>query len=217
MVFNVNEIFYSLQGEGSRIGKPCVFVRLQGCNLRCNYCDTMYAVDMKFPFKVMTINEIIEQVHKYNCKFIEFTGGEPLIHNNINKLMDYFVDSGYEVAVETNGSIDISQYNKKIIKIMDIKCPSSGARDQNKYENIEHLQITDEVKFVISNLEDYEFSKYCIEHYNIVNYVNEIIFSPVQNGLDYKLLAEQILRDSLPVRMQLQLHKIIWGASAQGV
>jgi 7-carboxy-7-deazaguanine synthase len=217
MEFKINEIFYSLQGEGSRIGRPCVFVRLQGCNLRCSYCDTLYAVDMNKPYKIMSFEEIITEVEKYNCNFIEFTGGEPLIHKNIERLIDYFIDLKYEVAVETNGSIDISNFNTKLIKIIDIKCPSSGSSNHNNYDNISLLSTQDEVKFVISDYEDYQFAKDCIENYNIMNYVKEIIFSPIYGKMDYKTLANYILSDSLDIRMQVQLHKIIWGHNSVGV
>ncbi len=217
MEFKINEIFYSLQGEGSRMGRPCVFVRLQGCNLRCDYCDTMYSVEMNNPYSIMTFDEIVNEVNKYNCKFIEFTGGEPLIHKNIDKLINYFIDSDYEVAVETNGSIDISRYNSKLIKIIDIKCPSSSMSNKNLYSNIAMLSKQDEVKFVVSNYEDYQFAKECIDNYNILNYVNEIIISPVYGTIDYKILAAYILSDSLKVRLQIQLHKLIWGENSKGV
>lgn len=217
MTYNVNEIFYSLQGEGSRIGKPCVFVRFQGCNLRCSYCDTMYAVEMHHPYNKMTFDEIVTEVEKYNCNFIEFTGGEPLIQKNISKLIDYFIDKNYEVAVETNGSIDISQFNSKLIKIIDVKCPSSGMSNHNRVDNLKQLSEYDEIKFVIGDRDDYLFAKEFITNYNLMNFAREIIFSPISGKMDFKELADYILSDGLRVRMQIQLHKIIWGENAKGV
>lgn len=215
--YNVNEIFYSIQGEGTRAGLPCLFIRFQGCNLKCKYCDTIYAQSTDLIPKIMSFKEIIDSVELYNCRFIEFTGGEPLLQNNINLLMSYFCDKNYCVAIETNGTIDIAFLDKRIIKIMDIKCLSSGQDMYNKYSNILYLNNNDEIKFVISDKNDFNWALETIKKYDIIKKDINVLFSPVYNRIDLKDLANWILDTGLPIRLQLQLHKIIWGESIRGV
>jgi 7-carboxy-7-deazaguanine synthase len=215
--FKINEIFYSLQGEGSRIGQPCVFVRLQGCNLRCSWCDTMYAVEMHYPFTEMSEDEIIRQASEYGCKFIEFTGGEPIIHKGIAELMSKFCDLGYTVAVETNGSVPLLYIDKRVIKIMDIKCPVSGEHDKFLVDNLGYLNKHDEIKFVVASMQDLIYAKDMIESHNLNSICDEILISPVTGKIKPIEIAEFILSNRLDVRFQMQLHKIIWDKNARGV
>ncbi len=215
--FKINEIFYSLQGEGSRIGVPCVFVRLQGCNLRCSWCDTMYAVEMHHPFTTMSDEEIIKQVTDYDCNFIEFTGGEPIIHKGIAELMSKFCDLGFNVAVETNGSVPLLYIDKRIIKIMDIKCPESGEHNKFLVDNLNYLNRWDEIKFVVASVQDLAYTKEMIELHNLNSICDEILISPVTGKIEPKEIAEFILSNKLKVRFQMQLHKIIWDKNARGV
>ena len=215
--FKINEIFYSLQGEGSRIGVPCVFVRLQGCNLRCSWCDTMYAVEMHHPHSTMSDEEIIKQVSAYNCKFIEFTGGEPIIHKGIAELMTKFCDLGFTVAVETNGSVPLLYIDKRVVKIMDIKCPESGEHNKFLVDNLNYLNHYDEIKFVVASMQDLIYAKDMIELHKLNALCNEILISPVTGKIEPREIAEYILSNKLNVRFQMQLHKIIWDKDARGV
>lgn len=216
-LLNINEIFYSIQGEGSRAGKPCIFIRLQGCRLRCTWCDTPYALELKEEVNLMTLAELEEKVKFYNCKFVEFTGGEPLEQENIYELMEYLCDNNYEVAIETSGYILLDRVDSRVIKIMDVKCPASKMHTKNKYENFNFLNKKDEIKFVIADRNDYEFAKDIISKYNLNDISENILFSPSFHDQDYKKLAEWILEDNLQVRMQLQLHKFIWSPEMRGV
>ena len=214
--YKISEIFHSIQGEGKRAGMPCIFLRFQGCNLRCKWCDTEYAQDIKAG-KTFTFNQIVKKVESFDCKFIEFTGGEPLLQENFIELIRYFSQKDYTVAIETNGSIDISKLPENVIRIIDVKCPSSGMVEHFNIENLLYINSNDEIKFVIANEEDYEWAKdfYLREiRYKIKA---EIIFSPAFSLLEPKSLAEWILRDGLEVRMQLQLHKYIWHPEERGV
>jgi 7-carboxy-7-deazaguanine synthase len=214
--YQINEIFYSIQGEGTRAGLPCIFVRFQGCNLRCSWCDTVYAQEIGSEIK-MTYQEIIKKVEKYKCKFIEFTGGEPLLQKDINHLIDHFLQKKYSVAIETNGSVDISSLTKEIIKIMDIKCPSSGMHNKFLFSNLNCLTDRDEIKFVIADRNDYDWAKEIITN-KIIDRVNsEILLSPAYSLIEPQKLVEWILSDILPVRFQLQLHKYIWNPDIRGV
>lgn len=206
---NINEIFYSIQGEGKNAGKPCVFIRLQGCNLRCEWCDTKYAWNTNENI-IMSFDEIIKEVDKYDCHFVEFTGGEPLLQENFIDLAQFFLDKEYMVAVETSGSKNISNLPADIIKIMDIKCPSSGMSENNLFENFSHLNIIDEIKFVIADEKDYHYAKRIIEKYKLNQKVNHIALSPSYGLLDGAKLAELILNDHLDVSLGLQLHKYLW-------
>jgi len=214
--YNIAEIFYSIQGEGTRAGLPCVFVRFQGCNLRCTWCDTVFAQE-RHSGKEMTASQIIEQAKEYNCNFIEFTGGEPLLQKNINYLLEHFLSLNFTVAIETNGTLDISKLPKDVIKIMDIKCPSSAAHIPYNNDNIAHLTKNDEIKFVIANRTDYEWAKKNISNITFSEVKSEILFSPAYSLIEPDKLVEWVLNDNLPIRFQLQLHKYIWDPERQGV
>lgn len=212
-MLKVNEIFYSIQGESSKAGLPCVFVRLTYCNLRCTYCDTEYAF---YEGKDYSVDEIIEEVKKYNCRLVEVTGGEPLVQNESKELMKKLCDNGFEVLLETAGNMPIEDIDKRVKIIMDLKCPSSGMMKKNLFENIDHLKKTDEVKFVIGTREDYEWSKETIKKYEL-NQKNTVLFSCAFNKLEPLTLVSWILEDKLDVRYQLQMHKYIWHPETKGV
>jgi 7-carboxy-7-deazaguanine synthase len=212
MALEVSEIFHSIQGESSWSGQPCVFIRLTGCNLRCVYCDTSYAYEQG---RLMDIAEIVERVGRLQCDLVEVTGGEPLIQAETPPLIGGLLDAGHTVLLETNGSIDIGVVDPRCVRIMDIKCPSSGMAGQNDLRNLKKLRVQDELKFVIANREDYEFAKDLVSTLPAAQC--KINFSPVFGSLAPRFLAEWILEDHLPVRLNLQLHKIIWGAETRGV
>ncbi len=209
----VNEIFYSIQGESSYAGSPCIFVRLTGCNLRCTYCDTRYAF---YEGIDMNLTDIRNRIGTYNCRLVEITGGEPLIQKATPQLIDILIADRYTVLLETNGSQDISTVNRDCIKIMDIKCPSSGEEHKNDLSNIGRLEKKDEVKFVIGNREDYEYAKTIVKTKDLTAR-NTVFFSPVSGTMQPDILAKWILNDQLEVRLNIQLHKIIWGPNARGV
>ena len=215
MSLKVNEIFYSIQGESSYAGLPCVFIRLTGCNLRCSYCDTRYAYEEG---REMEIGEIIDRVASCRCPLVEITGGEPLIQQETPFLIFSLLEKDYEVLLETNGTQDISLVDERCVKIVDIKCPSSGEDENNDLENLDRLTDKDEVKFVIGGREDYEYARKILE---IMDYkssrMNQIHFSPVFGKMEPEILAEWILEDNLNVRLQIQLHKIIWDPEKRGV
>ena len=203
----VNEIFYSIQGESIHNGRPCIFIRLTGCNLRCSYCDTGYAYDKGLE---MEIAAILDRVAIYDCSLIEITGGEPLLQKETPDLIYCLLEKGYEVLMETNGSFDISIVDDRCIKIVDIKCPTSGESDKNDLNNLKKLDPKDQVKFVIGSRGDYDFAKEIIELIRPEFPADHILFSPVSAKMEYAKLAEWILEDNLKVRLHLQLHKIIW-------
>jgi 7-carboxy-7-deazaguanine synthase len=214
-LLKVNEVFYSIQGESSYAGLPCVFVRLTGCNLRCSYCDTNYAYEGG---KDLEIGEIIDRVTSYRCRLVEITGGEPLIQKETPHLIYRLVEKGFEVLLETNGSLDISLVDGRCIKIVDIKCPSSGQDKKNDLENLKRLSVKDEIKFVIGSREDYLYAQNIMSLINKSNLkIKPPLLSPLYNRMDPKLLAEWIVADHLDVRLQIQLHKIIWGPETRGV
>jgi len=212
-MIKINEIYKSIQGESSNAGLPCVFVRLTYCNLRCTYCDSEYAF---YDGKEMSISQIIDEVKKYNCKLVEITGGEPLFQNESIDLMKQLCDEGFDVMLETSGSLSIKDIDARVKIIMDLKCPSSKMMKKNLYENIEFLKPTDEIKFVIGNREDYDWSKKIISDYRL-NEKCEILFSVVFEQLKPVTLVEWILEDNLNVRYQLQMHKYIWDPKQKGV
>jgi 7-carboxy-7-deazaguanine synthase len=210
----INEIFHSIQGESTASGLPCVFVRLTYCNLRCVYCDTEYAF---YDGKDMKLDEIIEQVDRYNCKLVEITGGEPLVQEEVHNLMTKLCDKGYSVMIETGGSLPVGNIDKRVKIIMDLKTPYSKMENKNRYENIEYLKPLDEVKFVIGSREDYQWSKEIIKKYNLTEKVSQVLLSPVFEEVQNIDLATWILEDKLNVRFQIQLHKYIWHPETRGV
>lgn len=207
----ISEIFHSLQGESNTVGLPTVFIRLTGCPLRCVYCDTAYAFTGG---ERIEIDAIIAQAEQYGTDYITVTGGEPLAQPACLELMTKLLDKGYVVSLETSGAIDMSAVDPRVIKVMDLKTPSSGELSKNLLQNIEYLTKKDQVKFVIGNDEDYEWSKTILKDYDLPNRC-EILFSPVMGQQDPTQLAEKILQDRLPVRFQIQLHKLLWD-DAQG-
>jgi 7-carboxy-7-deazaguanine synthase len=212
-MLKVNEIYFSIQGESSKAGLPCVFVRLTYCNLRCTYCDTEYAF---YEGKDYTIEQILTEVKKYKCKLVEVTGGEPLVQEECNELMKILCDDGYDVMLETGGSLPIKNVDFRVRIIMDLKCPSSGMINKNLYENIDSIKSTDEIKFVIGSREDYEWCKEIIKKYDLTNKC-DVLFSVVFGELEPVMLVDWILEDKLKVRFQLQMHKFIWDPAAKGV
>jgi 7-carboxy-7-deazaguanine synthase len=214
MALKVNEIFYSIQGESSYAGRPCVFVRLTGCNLRCLYCDTKYAYEEG---KEVEIDHIVDLVRSHECPLVEVTGGEPLIQIETPSLVRRLVEEGYEVLLETNGSQDVSLIDDRCVKMLDIKCPSSGEHRQSRWENLDRLKAHDEIKFVIGERVDYDYAKRILELYPQLFRRHIVHFSPVSSRLKAKKLAQWLLADHLDVRLHLQLHKIIWGSEEKGV
>jgi 7-carboxy-7-deazaguanine synthase len=213
-LLKVNEIFYSIQGESSHAGRPCVFVRLTGCNLRCSYCDTRHAYDEG---EYLEIGEIINRITSHRCVLVEITGGEPLMQKDTPVLIQRLLDLGFEVLLETNGSMDISVVDDRCVRILDIKCPSSGEANKNDPDNLKRLQLKDEIKFAIGSREDYDYAK------KILSFIDRAegntkppLFSPVYGTLNPELLAQWILADHLDVRMQIQLHKVIWDPETRG-
>ena len=213
LTLKVNEIFYSIQGESTYAGLPCVFVRLTYCNLRCTYCDTAYAF---YEGEDLTIEEILALVEAFHCNLVEVTGGEPLVQKNSLPLLRALCDAGYEVLLETGGHMDIAPVDKRVKRIMDIKCPSSGESAKVRWQNIDLLTSEDQVKFVIGDRADFEFARDTVRKYTL-NETCPVLFSPVFGRLENKTLAEWILEDHLPVRMQLQMHKYIWPPDQRGV
>lgn len=203
----VNEIFFSIQGESTLVGIPTVFIRFTGCPLRCKYCDTAYAFNEG---KKMSIDHIISEVSQYKTKYITVTGGEPLAQRGCVKLLDRLYSEGFQVSLETSGAISLEKVDERIIKIMDIKTPCSGEESKNRFTNLSYLTKKDEIKFVICNRHDYEWAISLLDKYNMTN-ICKILFSAEHKSLEPKILAEWVLKDKLEVRLQLQLHKYIWG------
>ena len=210
MSLRIHEIFYSLQGESSRVGLPTVFVRLTGCPLRCGYCDTEYAFHGG---STQSFEDILLQVATYQAKYVCVTGGEPLAQKGCLQLLTMLCDAGYSVSIETSGAMDISQVDSRVSVIMDIKTPGSGEVTKNLWSNIGHLKVQDEVKFVLVDQADYVWSKQILTEHKISDKCH-ILFSPSYHTLKAEDLAAWVLEDHLPVRMQVQLHKIIWGEKA---
>ncbi|MCF6252256.1 MAG: 7-carboxy-7-deazaguanine synthase QueE [Methylococcaceae bacterium] len=211
-MLKITEIFYSLQGETNTVGLPTVFVRLTGCPLRCSYCDTAYAFSGG---KKQTLTEVVKQVDQYQTRYVTVTGGEPLAQFACHELMTRLLDKGYVVSLETSGAMDISSVDPRVVKVMDLKTPSSDESEKNLYQNIENLTEKDQVKFVIANTEDYLWSKSVMDKYELSDHC-EILFSPVTGQMNPTELAEKIIQDNLPVRFQIQLHKYLWN-DAQGM
>lgn len=206
-MLKVNEIFKSIQGESTYAGLPCTFIRLAGCNLRCTYCDTNYAY---YHGRELSDEEIISKIEENGVKCVEFTGGEPLLQEETPPLIKTLLDRGYNVLIETNGSICIGCLDKRLTIIMDIKTPKSGMSERMNLKNLELFKSNDEIKFVLLDESDYIWAKDIISKYNLLNKTKNILMSPAYGILSPKTLASWILRDNLPVRIQLQIHKYIW-------
>jgi 7-carboxy-7-deazaguanine synthase len=210
----INEIFFSIQGESTWAGRPCAFVRLTGCDLRCSWCDTEYAFNEG---RTMAVEDAAAQLLGYGCDLAEVTGGEPLLQPAVHPLIARLLDAGMTVLVETSGASDVSRLDARAIKVMDLKCPGSGESARNLWSNLEHLTPRDEVKFVIADRADYEWACDVTRRHNLAARVNAVLMSCAFGKLEPALLAGWILADRLPVRMQLQMHKHIWAPDARGV
>lgn len=210
----INEIFFSIQGESSYSGRPCVFVRLTGCDLRCSWCDTEYAFTGG---SSMSVKDVLAKVENYDCELVEITGGEPLLQTDVYPLMEKLIGVGKIVLLETGGQADISRVPDDVIKIIDMKCPGSGEVSRNDLENLSRLTLHDEVKFVIRDRADYDFARDLVESHDLKHCCGSVLFSPVHRVLDPRLLSEWVLADRLPVRVQIQLHKYLWGDQTRGV
>ena len=208
----ITEIFHSIQGESSHVGRPMTFVRLTGCNLRCVWCDSEYTFRGG---ESMSIDEVLDRVRQIGCPTVEITGGEPLLQKEVFDLIRQLADQDYEVLVETSGSIDTSEVDERARIILDLKCPGSGEADRNLWSNLDRLRDHDEVKFVIADRADFEWARDVIRDRQLERI--SVLMSPVWDSLELKALAEWILADRLNVRLQTQLHKHIWGADVQGV
>ncbi|HJT17207.1 MAG TPA: 7-carboxy-7-deazaguanine synthase QueE [Thermoanaerobaculia bacterium] len=208
----VTEIFHSIQGESSHAGRPCVFVRLTGCNLRCRWCDSEYTFTGG---ERMSLDEVMVKVRGYGCDLVEVTGGEPLAQAEAFDLIQRLCDERFEVLIETSGSIDIAPVDKRATIVLDIKCPGSREAEKNRWENLEYLKPDDEIKFVIADRADYDWARSVVEERSLDRWT--VLFSPVWGEMDLKSLAEWMLADRVPARLQTQLHKHIWGAEARGV
>lgn len=203
----ITEIFFSLQGETRTVGLPTVFIRLTGCPLRCGYCDTAYAFQGGH---WMTIESILQEVASFGAHYVTVTGGEPLAQKPCISLLQSLCDAGYEVSLETSGALDIAQVDTRVVKVVDIKTPGSGEVDKNRFENMQYLLPHDQVKFVICSRADYDWSKNILQQYQLANHC-EVLFSPSYKVQAPGELADWILQDRLPVRLQVQLHKYLWG------
>ena len=213
-MLTINEIFHSIQGESTHAGRPCVFVRLTACDLRCSWCDTPYTFTEG---RKMSLDDVIATVDGYRCPLVEITGGEPLLQRDVYPLMHRLLDGGRTVMIETGGHISIEEVPAPVIKIVDVKCPGSGESHRNHWANLERLAPHDEVKFVIKDRTDYEFARDVVNRHQLIGRVAAVLFSPVHGVLDAKALAAWILEDGLEVRLQVQVHKYIWGADVRGV
>ena len=205
----ITEVFYSLQGEAKTVGKPTVFVRLTGCPLRCQYCDTAYAFEGG---DVISLEKVLTNVQKFNCKFVTVTGGEPLAQPNCVALLEMLCDAGLNVSLETSGALSIENIDNRVSIVMDLKTPGSLEVERNDYGNVSYLKEKDQVKFVICDRKDYDWAKAKVAQYDLESRVGEVLFSPSFEQLAASELAQWVLDDGLGVRMQLQLHKILWGA-----
>jgi 7-carboxy-7-deazaguanine synthase len=203
----ITEIFYSIQGEAESVGWPTVFVRLTGCPLRCQYCDTAYAFHGG---EWVSVETVLQRTAEYAPRYVTVTGGEPLAQKNCGRLLTSLCDAGYRVSIETGGSLPIKDLDERVVRVMDLKTPGSGESSRNLYANIPHLRLHDQVKFVICSREDYEWSQHMLEKYGLTK-LCQVLFSPSHGQLEAVELADWILADRLPVRLQVQLHKYLWG------
>jgi 7-carboxy-7-deazaguanine synthase len=213
-MLTINEIFHSIQGESTYAGEPCVFVRLTACDLRCRWCDTPYAF---YEGRKMPVEDVIRAVDEYGCPMVEVTGGEPLLQPEVHELMSRLIASGKTVLVETGGHRSIAGVPAGVIRVMDIKCPGSGEADNMDWSNLARLTPRDQVKFVIADRADYEYAREVQNRERLAERCEAVLFSPVHGELDPRTLAEWVLEDRLPVRVQLQIHKYIWDAQTRGV
>lgn len=203
----ITEIFFSLQGESRSVGCPTVFIRLTGCPLRCGYCDTSYAFQGG---EWYTLDAILQEVKRYQTRHVTVTGGEPLAQKLCLNLLSRLCDANFEVSLETSGALDISGVDSRVIKVMDIKTPASGEVDRNMLSNLKHLTLQDQVKFVLTDRQDYDWAVAFLKQHALADKC-EVLFSPVYGQLEAQQLADWILQDNLPVRFQIQLHKLLWG------
>jgi 7-carboxy-7-deazaguanine synthase len=213
-MLTINEIFYSVQGESSYAGRPCVFVRLTACDLRCSWCDTPYAFHEGTK---RSLDSVFAEVDAYTCPLVEVTGGEPLLQDDVYPLMEGLLARGRTVLLETGGHRSTARVPAAVVTILDVKCPGSGESGKNDWSNLERLQPHDEVKFVIKDRIDYEYASEVIARHDLASRAAAIHFSPVHGVMDARSLAEWVLADNLPVRLQLQLHKYIWDPATRGV
>ena len=213
-MLTVNEIFHSIQGESTHAGRPCVFVRLTACDLRCSWCDTPYAFTEGHK---MSVDEVVDRVRDYGCDVVEITGGEPLLQKEVYPLMERLLDEGRTVMIETGGHLSADEIPAGVVRVMDIKCPGSGESAKVHWPNLERLRSSDELKFVISDRGDYDFAREVVAKHELISRCAAVLFSPVHGVLDPKRLAEWILADRLAVRLQLQTHKYIWSPETRGV
>ena len=213
-MLTINEIFHSVQGESTYAGRPCVFVRLTACDLRCSWCDTPYAF---YEGSKRSLDDVIGEVDRYGCSLVEVTGGEPLLQEEVYPLMQRLLDSGKTVLLETGGHRSTERVPAEVVTILDVKCPGSGESGKVHWATLERLRPTDEVKFVIKDRADYEFARDVVRRYDLAPTTAAVLFSPVHGVMNARELAEWILADRLPVRLQLQAHKYIWDPQTRGV
>jgi 7-carboxy-7-deazaguanine synthase len=213
-MLTVNEIFHSIQGESTYAGTPCVFVRLTACDLRCSWCDTPYAF---YEGRKVALDEVVTRVEAYKCPLVEITGGEPLLQEGVYPLMDRLLGAGLTVLLETGGHLDTGKVPAAVVKIVDVKCPGSGEAGKQEWRNIDRLLPHDQVKFVIQDEVDYRYACEVVSRYGLGTRCAAVLFSPVHGVLDPQVLSAWVLRDHVPARVQLQLHKYIWGADVRGV
>jgi 7-carboxy-7-deazaguanine synthase len=213
-MLTVNEIFYSIQGESTHAGRPCVFVRLTACDLRCSWCDTPYAFHEG---RKRTVDDVVAEIDGFGCSLVEITGGEPLLQEDVYPLMDRLLAAGRTVMLETGGHRPIERVPRDVVKIVDVKCPGSGESDKNDWANLDRLAAHDQVKFVVKHREDYEFARRVIAEQRLETRCAAVLMSPVHGVLHPRQLSEWMLADRLPARLQLQIHKLVWPPEMRGV
>jgi len=213
-MLTINEIFHSIQGESTYAGRPCVFVRLTACDLRCSWCDTPYAFSEG---SKATVDEVVDRIQAYGCPLVEVTGGEPLLQDDVYPLMDRLLALGLTVLLETGGHLDVGRVPPDVVKVLDVKCPGSGEAQRHRWENFGRLQPHDQVKFVIRHREDYDYARQVTCRHELDRTCAAVLFAPVHGVLDPGALSAWVLEDRLPVRVQVQVHKYIWGPDTRGV
>ena len=213
-MLTINEIFYSVQGESSYAGRPCVFVRLTACDLRCSWCDTPYAFHEGAK---RSLEQILEEVEAFACPLVEVTGGEPLLQEDVYPLMERLLEDGRTVLLETGGHRSTARVPDRVVTILDVKCPGSGEAGKNDWSNLDRLRPHDEVKFVVKDRADYEYARDVITRHDLATRAAAVHVSPVHGVMNVRTLSEWVLADKLPVRVQLQLHKYIWDPATRGV